>query len=184
MKKMIISILGQDRPGIIAAVTKVLLEEDFNIEDVSQTILQNHFSGIFIAGGPDNASCEGLQAAMNRSASGFDLHFHVQELVEVATPWTECDCEPFVITTQGPDRKGLVAQITAVLGAHNVNVSRLQAFFRGGSEPGKNLMIYEVDIPADTDQKKLRQALRVKAEKLSLKVSIQHKKIFEAINRI
>ena len=56
MNKLIISVLGKDRPGIIAAVTKVLLDEDFNIEDVSQTILQNQFSGIFIAAGPDQVT--------------------------------------------------------------------------------------------------------------------------------
>ena len=47
MNKMIISVLGKDRPGIIAAVTGVLFQKDFNIEDVSQTIIQNQFSGIF-----------------------------------------------------------------------------------------------------------------------------------------
>ncbi len=50
MKKMIISVLGKDRPGIIAAVTRILFEQDCNIENVSQTILQNEFSGIFIVG--------------------------------------------------------------------------------------------------------------------------------------
>ena len=41
MKRFIISVLGKDRPGIIAAVTKVLFDLELNIEDVSQTILQN-----------------------------------------------------------------------------------------------------------------------------------------------
>jgi glycine cleavage system transcriptional repressor len=56
MKKMIISVLGKDRPGIIAAVTRILYELDCNIENVSQTILQNEFSGIFIAGVPKTLS--------------------------------------------------------------------------------------------------------------------------------
>jgi glycine cleavage system transcriptional repressor len=45
-------------------------------------------------------------------------------------------------------------------------------------------MIYEVDVPLDMDQQKLRQALQVKAQELELQISIQHKNIFEAINRI
>jgi predicted amino acid-binding ACT domain protein len=60
MKKFIISVLGQDQPGIIAAVTRVLFEQDFNIEDVSQTILQVQFSSIFIVTGPDQADPRGL----------------------------------------------------------------------------------------------------------------------------
>ena len=184
MNKMIISVLGQDRPGIIAVVTRVLFEQDFNIEDVSQTILQNEFSGIFIASGPENTSSSELRSALEQAASDFNLHFYVRELAPDTLSWTDCDCEPFIITTRGPDRKGLVSQITAILGAHNVNVTQLQAVFRGGSEPGKNIMIYEVDIPADTDQQKLRQSLQAKAGDLELQISIQHKNILEAINRI
>jgi glycine cleavage system transcriptional repressor len=63
MKKMIISVLGKDRPGIIAAVTRILFEQDCNIENVSQTILQNEFSGIFIVGVP-------------KALSEADLHKH------------------------------------------------------------------------------------------------------------
>ena len=47
MKKIIVSVLGHDRPGIIAAVSEVLFRNGCNIEDVSQTILQTAFAGAF-----------------------------------------------------------------------------------------------------------------------------------------
>jgi glycine cleavage system transcriptional repressor len=184
MHTMIISVLGEDRPGIIAAVTKVIFERDFNIEDVSQTILQNQFSGIFIATGPQSVSADDLHRVLEKSTVGFDLHFHVRQLDSVDITWTTCDCEPFIITTRGPDRKGLVAGVTALLAKHNVNVTQLRAVFRGGEDPGRNVMIYEVDIPLDVDLKALRQDLCEKGERLDLQISMQHKNIFEAINRI
>jgi glycine cleavage system transcriptional repressor len=184
MHKMIISVLGEDRPGIIAAVTKVIFERDFNIEDISQTILQNQFSGIFIATGPQSVSVEDLHRALEETTADFDLHFHVRQLDSVEITWTTCACEPFIITTRGPDRKGLVAGVTALLAMHNVNVTQLRAVFRGGADPGRNVMIYEVDIPLDVDLQALRQDLRNKGGKLNLHISIQHKNIFEAINRI
>lgn len=184
MHKMIISVLGEDRPGIIAAVTKVIFERDFNIEDVSQTILQNQFSGIFIATGPKSVSAHDLRRAFEEATGGFDLHFHVRQLASVEITWTSCACEPFIITTRGPDRKGLVAGVTAMLARHNVNVTQLRAVFRGGEDPGRNVMIYEVDIPLDVDLQALRRDLRDKGETLDLQISMQHKNIFEAINRI
>jgi glycine cleavage system transcriptional repressor len=184
MHKVIISVLGEDRPGIIAAVTKVIFDRDFNIEDVSQTILQNQFSGIFIATGPRSVSADDLHRAFEETTVGFNLHFHVRRLDSVDITWTTCACEPFVITTRGPDRKGLVAGVTALLAAHNVNVTQLRAVFRGGEDPGRNVMIYEVDIPLDVDLKALRQNLHHQGEKLDLHISMQHKNIFEAINRI
>lgn len=184
MHKIIISVLGKDRPGIIASVTKVLFEAEFNIEDVSQTILQNQFSGIFIATGPQNITPEALHRELTSVTADFNLHFHVCKLGSTDITWTTCDCEPFVITTRGPDRKGLVANITALLAAHNVNVTQLQAAFRGGDDPDKNIMIYEVDIPIDLDQTELRRELQAKGRELNLQINIQHKNIFEAINRI
>ena len=53
MEKIVISVLGCDRPGIIAAVAKTLFENRCNIEDVSQTTLQTEFIGIFIATKPE-----------------------------------------------------------------------------------------------------------------------------------
>lgn len=184
MHRMIISVLGEDRPGIIAAVTKVMFEQDFNIEDVSQTILQNQFSGIFIATGPKGVSADALRLTFEKNTIGFDLHFHVQKMGSGRITWTTCNCEPFIITTRGPDRKGLVANVTALLAAQNVNVTQLRAVFRGGDDPGRNVMIYEVDIPLDVDLTALRQTLGDKAGELNLQISIQHKNIFEAINRI
>jgi glycine cleavage system transcriptional repressor len=184
MNKIIISVLGKDRPGIIAAVTRVLWEKDFNIEDVSQTILQSEFSGIFIVTGPETFSSPELLTALQEATQSLHLHFHIRKLDAEPNPWTTCDCQPFVITTRGPDQKGLVAQVTALLAAHNVNVTHLQAAFRGGDEPGRNIMIYEVDVPVDVDLVHLRKTLIAKGLELNLTISMQHKDIFEAINRI
>ncbi len=184
MKKFIISVLGKDRPGIIAAVTRVLFEKNFNIEDVSQTILQSQFSGIFIVTGPDQIDPEGLYTELREGTRDTNMHYHIREMDPAPFTWTECACESFVITTRGPDRKGLVSEITAVLANHNVNVTQLQAVFRGGLEPGKNIMIYEVDIPLDVDHQRLRSDLKSKGNELNLEVNFQHKNIFKAMNRL
>ena len=166
-KKFMITVIGQDRPGIIAAVTKVLHEQDYNIEEVSQTILQDQFSCFFIVAGPEGKSGARLVKALEEGTS-FNLFFHVRELEKAADLNPKQACEPYVVTTRGPDRKGLVAGITAVFAAFEVNVSQLRAVFRGGDEPGDNIMIYEVDIPAGVDRKELRRALSERARELNL----------------
>ena len=184
MKKMIISVLGKDRPGIIAAVTRILFEQDCNIENVSQTILQNEFSGIFIVGVPKALSEADLHRHLDAGLSPMGLHVYEKRLSTDNGSQTAVDSEPFVVVTKGPDRKGLVASITAIMAAHRVNVTNLQAVFKGGDDPNANIMIYEVDIPSDANHQALRRDLREKALALSLDISIQHKLIFEAINRV
>jgi glycine cleavage system transcriptional repressor len=184
MKKMIISVLGKDRPGIIAAVTRILFEQDCNIENVSQTILQNEFSGIFIVAVPKNLSETDLHRHLSNGLDPMGLHVYEKPLALTDGPDSMAESEPFVVTTKGPDRKGLVAAITAILTKYRVNVTNLQAVFKGGRDPNANIMIYEVDIPTDVDHQALRRDLREKASGLSLDISIQHKRIFEAINRV
>lgn len=183
MNKVVISVLGQDRPGIIAKVAAAIFEKNGNIENVSQTIVQSVFSGLFIAEFSPNEKTAELQEYFRDQVADLGLTAYVNEMNDRRSEATP-PSQPFVITTQGPDRKGLVAAVTAIIASHNVNVTNLQAVFKGGDDPLKNIMIYEVDVPLDADKRDLDADLRRKAEELGLKISIQHRNIFEAINRI
>ena len=48
MKRIIITVIGQDKPGIIAKVTKVIADCDVNILDINQTILQDIFTMVML----------------------------------------------------------------------------------------------------------------------------------------
>ena len=49
MKKAVISVLGTDKKGIIAQVSRILYEDDANIPAISQTIVSGLFRMILIA---------------------------------------------------------------------------------------------------------------------------------------
>jgi len=185
MTKAIISVLGEDRPGIIAAVSRILFDQGCNIENVTQTIIQSQFSGTFIVGTPEYLDEAALGALLNAGLRPLQLEAFVRPLPShgwVSSPPPAA--EPFIITTRGPDRKGLVAAVTEVLARNQVNVTQLQAVFKGGEDPGSNMMIYEVDVPLSVDPQLLRAELRETAQRLRLQISIQHRNIFEALNRI
>ena len=184
MKKAIISVIGYDRPGIIVTITKILFEQGCNIENVHQTILQSQFAGTFIASFPTSLSTDVLDQRLSMEMTSLGLEVHVIEFEQRDAVFDDFEIESFVITTRGPDRKGLVAGITAVIADHGANVTNLQAIFKGGDDPSNNIMIYEVDIPKNTRHETLYGDLRMRAETLGLKISIQHRNIFEAINRI
>ena len=183
MEKVIISVLGPDKPGILAAISKSLFSKHCNVENVSQTSLQSEFAGIFIISKPKELSTEEIQSHLNEALEPLDLHVHAKDL-EAKDKDTVPPTEPFVITTGGPDRMGLVAEITATIASYGVNISNLQAVFKGGEDPKDNIMIYEVDVPINVDQQSLCKDLRDTADRLGLDISIQHRNIFEAINRI
>jgi glycine cleavage system transcriptional repressor len=183
MEKIVISVLGYDRPGIVASVSKMLFESGCNIEDVSQTTLQTEFSGVFIASMPQELHEEDLLARLEEGLAPMGLSVLLKGL-QAPGEWKPPKSEPFVITTMGPDRLGLVAGITEVMARFGVNITNLKAVFRGGENPQHNVMIYEVDIPVEIDQHAFREALHERAKELGLEISLQHRDIFEAVNRI
>jgi glycine cleavage system transcriptional repressor len=184
MNKVILSVLGHDRPGIVAAVANILFEQNVNIENVSQTILQTEFAGSFIVTLPPDLLLDDLRDILIEDLAHMDMDVHIEPLAAPEAALALKECQPFVITTKGPDRKGLVAGISATIAAYGVNITNLQAVFKGGEEPGNNIMIYEVDIPTEIDQTAFYRDLREKAKVLDLDISIQHRNIFETINRI
>ena len=152
MNKAILSVLGYDRPGIVAKVTAILFELNCNIENVSQTILQTQFSGSFIVMMPQKLCLEDLHQRFIENLTPMGLHVHIEPLLEKKMALATRKSEPFVITTKGLDRQGLVAGISEIIAGYGVNITNLQAVFKGGDEPGDNIMIYEVDVPNNIDQ--------------------------------
>ncbi|MFP4037380.1 MAG: glycine cleavage system protein R [Desulfobacteraceae bacterium] len=185
MEKVVISVLGTDRPGIVAAVSGILHRLQCNVEDVSQSILQGEFAAIFIALVPQGSTPEQIRQHLREELAPMGL----QVLLKAFRPGSRdqappAGAEPFVVVTSGPDRLGLVAGITEVMARFNVNITHLKAAFRGGEDPQQNTMIYEVDVPPFIDRAAFRHALKKRARELGLLLSLQHRDIFEAINRI
>ena len=185
MEKVIISVIGQDCPGIVATLSGALLSLDCNVEDVSQTILQSVFGAILIVAAPEGVTNETIKAFLDQAVAHLSLEVMVTRIPVVpSAAFGQEEGDPFVITTMGPDRKGLVAETTRVLADHGVNITNLKAVFKGGDDPFENMMIYEVTVPGHVIPADLYRDLKTAASKLGLDINVQHRRIFETMSRI
>jgi ACT domain-containing protein len=48
-QRLIVSVFGLDRPGIMAAVTQILADADCSIIDINQTVVQGKFAMVLVA---------------------------------------------------------------------------------------------------------------------------------------
>ena len=55
MKKAVFSVIVKDKKGIIAGVTKELFDLNINVEDITQTIMQEYFTMIMLVVLDENA---------------------------------------------------------------------------------------------------------------------------------
>ncbi|TAL34579.1 MAG: ACT domain-containing protein [Spirochaetes bacterium] len=77
--KAVITVIGKDRVGIIAAVATVLAERNVNILDISQTIMQEIFTMVMIVDVSKAASgFDGLSAGLEEKGRELGVSVRIQ----------------------------------------------------------------------------------------------------------
>lgn len=184
MNEFTVSFLGRDCPGVVAAITTLLSEADCNIEAMSQTMLRGEFAAIFVVNTEAEITRDSLRAFLEAGLQKKDVDLSVLVRQTLGKPWGEdLVCSPFVVTVDGPDGVGLIAAMSRVFARHGVNIENLKAILDDNA-PGMALFVFEVKIPENVNTGRLRRELQSEAQKLSLRVSMQHREIFEAVNRV
>jgi glycine cleavage system transcriptional repressor len=180
-----VSVMGHDRPGIVAGVSKVIFENACNIEALSQTVLMGQFAMIVVAAPLPGSSVTALHKDLEALGREMNLTIHMRLLKPEELPAFDAgQAEPFVITVRGADRPGLVYAITTILAEQGINITRLGAEVVPVNRTLEYIQIYEVDIPRHLDFALIQKALRERGEEIGVTVDMQHRDIFRAINQI
>ena len=79
MEKIIITISGTDKVGIVAKVSAVLAQYEVNIEDIKQTLMQGHFV-MFMLGdiSKSNFSFKEIKEAITIACSEMNMEAWIQ----------------------------------------------------------------------------------------------------------
>jgi glycine cleavage system transcriptional repressor len=137
-----ITVLGHDRPGIIAQTADALAGCGMNLEDSSMTLLRGHFAMTLICAG--SASVEEIEGALAPLADG-TLTVDVRELPrEQEQP--RAGGNTYLVTVHGADRLGIVAKLAGVVAAAGGNITDLTTRLTGELY----VLLAEVDLAADT----------------------------------
>ena len=182
VEKLVVSVLGQDRPGIVASVSNILYAHDCNIEDVTQTILQSEFAAILLVNCPGTCSAD-LEKDLVNACEPLGLSVLIRPAAH-AVRGEAVATEPLVVTTSGPDCSGQVARVSAVIKEFDANITELKAVKQMDADSAVFIMIFEINFPLASDSSLFRSRLGEVCSELEMKYSVQHREIFEAINRI
>jgi len=179
-KKIVITVFGKDKPGLIADITSLLAKYKINIVDIQQSLTHGLFLMFMVADLSDGTLTPGeLKRKLKKES-------HKLELVIEITPFSKYKyyrkAKPddiFVITVLAKDRPGIVADISAILAELDVNIEKTLLTARG------NLISLEffVDIRGK-DPGDVKNALDVKGGKVGLDIIIQNHRRFKRENRL
>jgi glycine cleavage system transcriptional repressor len=169
-----VSVVGPDRPGIVAGISRVLYELGFNIEDSSSTILSGMFAMILVVGHGTMSDEGELSAAFEEARRDLGLTVGVHALVDAEmvreSPFKGT---PHIISVYGADRPGIVYRVSRALAERRVNVVDLKTQVAGQKDRPVYVMVLEADIPEGYDVAALEAELSSLAKELSVSVSVR-----------
>ncbi|MGI8426492.1 MAG: glycine cleavage system protein R [Actinomycetota bacterium] len=167
MVEFTITAIGYDRPGIVAAVTRVLFDRGCNLADCSMTRLSGQFAMILLVQAPEALGPKELETWLEPAAEDLDLSIHVRE----AAPGAGSSVgQPFVLSLYGADKPGIVFGIAAELAARQANITDLVS-----RKTGENLylVVLEIDLPSDSDPLEFEREIAAFAQTMGVEANLR-----------
>lgn len=159
-----VTVLGSDRPGIVADVTGALAGLGANLEDSTMTLLRGHFAMVVLVRTPHPVGdLEAALAALTRDGA---LVVDVRALPD--QPPTGPSGAAFTLRVHGADRPGIVAAVTRVVAEHGGTVVDL------GTRLARGLYVLtaELVLPTGATPARLEQDLAAAAREVGVDVHL------------
>ncbi len=148
-----LTLVGKDRPAIVAKISSVLFQENCNLGEASMTRLGGNFTIMLMIqfDGPADILdhvlqpvCDSLKLRYHVDQIDGELHHHLEPNVQ--------------ISVHGADKAGIVAEVTRVLAAAGLDILNLESDVAGTSE--NPLYIMNIEGVAEKGVEALNQALK------------------------
>jgi glycine cleavage system transcriptional repressor len=168
-----VSVIGKDRPGIVASVSEVLYKLGCNIEDSSCSILGGQFAMILIVWHDIHNTVEEFERAF-KPLKDVGLTITVNFLKEGEVSHERgFTGKPHILSVYGADRPGIVYRVSSELAQRKINITDLNTQLVGSKERPIYVMLLEVDIPESVDMEEFRGTLEEVKEDLSVNVTLK-----------
>jgi glycine cleavage system transcriptional repressor len=176
----VLTVMSDDHPGIVAAVSDAVEALGGNIDSCSQTVLGGYFTLIMIVSVPDPIDPERLAQRVRGAGegqSGFEVL--VRPAVFDESSAREAS-DRFVISAFGEDQPGIVRRFSQYLASKDINIVDLY----GDRDGTQFVLIGQVEVPARWDVRMMQADLEQIGQELGFTVKLQHENVFVATNQL
>lgn len=170
MANFLLSILGQNRTGMVADVTRCLQAHGVNISDSSMTSLRSAFTMMMVLETPpglDQARFEKDLESLEQRGLNLNLSTLSTEEAAASTPLPN-----YSLSVLGEDRTGIVYPFTELLSQYQINLTDVNTRQLGAQGKPLYAMIMEMELPVDCDLVAFKQAIKQLAQELSVDANL------------
>ena len=167
MKKwFMLTLVGKDRSGIVAQITRALYEGECNLGEASMVRLGGNFTVMLMVQFTGNE--QAMDELIGPVCRSFDLRHHVDAIESELRHHKNPDVR---ITVYGADRSGIVAEATGALAEKGFNILSLESDVGGTTEDPIYIMTVEGIAEQGIDI--LEEALQKLAQEKGLETQLE-----------
>lgn len=161
-----VTVIGNDRPGIVSEVTRGLFDVGCNLLDISSTILRGHFSMTIIAACGSESGVPKIKSRLEEPAIDLGLVVEVRPVDD-----TDAHVEPptHMVAVYGADHPGIVYRVADALARLGVNITDLNSRLIGEDAAPVYALQIEVRAPQGADIETVLPTLR---EELGVDITV------------
>jgi len=167
---LVLTLIGDDRPGIIEALARVLVDHRASWLESHTERLAGKVAGIVHVRVPSEQADALARAVEALGTSGLRVSCERE-----AEERREDPARRFLIEISGPDRPGLILDFARVLARHDINVDELHTESQALREGGARMFVASARLafPREADGDDVRRTLDLVADMLGLDVSLR-----------
>ncbi len=176
----VLTVMSDDHPGIVAAVSDAVESLGGNIDSCSQTVLGGYFTLIMIVSVPEPIDPEQLAQRIRAAGAGGCAYQVLVRPGRAAAADSSEPAERFVISAFGEDQPGIVRRFSQYLAGKDINIVDLY----GDRKGTQFVLIGQVEVPARWDVRMMQADLEQMGQELGFAVKLQHENVFVATNQL
>ena len=170
---LVISAIGQDRPGIVDEVSAFVLAGQCNVEDSRMAVLGGDFALIMLVAGDQNA-VKNLAQYLPELGEKSSLTI-VSRLAGAKSAPKAVTAIPYNLKAVGTDHSGIVHNIAHLLAGMSINVESAETSTSRPEGSAKPIfsMNMKLAAPSTLTVQQVRTELAKLSEELNLEISIE-----------
>jgi len=169
MTTLVITVVGADRAGLVAAVADAVDAHGGNWENSELAELSGAFAGIIeVSVAPDRV--EQLRTALAALDGLLTVTVHTSD----ASGSDAASSRQFAFSVLGNDHPGIVREISSTLSAHGLSIERMSSETRDAAMAGGRLFeaMIIATVPASVDVETVQSALERLAAEIQVDVTL------------
>ncbi|MFC7595898.1 glycine cleavage system protein R [Terrabacter sp. GCM10028922] len=172
MPRLVLTVIGDDRAGLVTALADVVTAHEGNWEDSQLAELAGKFAGIVVVGVPAERVDE-LTAALRELDGLLEVSAH-PGIEDLSGASEDAGSRRLTVDLLGNDHPGIVREVSSVLSRHDLSIETMTTGTREAPMAGG--LLFEahvvVRVPAESDTAALRADLERLAAELLVDIAV------------